>query len=74
MQFWDLHFRKEVKILECVLRRRVELVRGLEGASWEGWLRALGLSALEKRRLKGGVIDVIALYSFLGGKNCGGRC
>lgn len=65
VQFWNLQFRKEVKILESVLRRSTELVRELEGASQEGWLRTLCLSALEKRRLRG---DVIALYRFLGGK------
>ncbi|GAB0200497.1 suppressor of SWI4 1 [Grus japonensis] len=44
-----------------------KLMKGLDAMSYEEWLRTLGLSSLEKRRLSG---YAIALYSFLR-RRCG---
>lgn len=56
------HYKKVIKVLENVQRRAMEVVKGLEGKPWEGWLRSLGFFSLKRRRLR---TDFTLVCSFL---------
>ncbi len=62
VQFWAPHYTKGIAKLEAVQRRATKMITSLRNKSYEEWLARLNLFSLEKRRLRGKIIECFKIF------------
>eukprot|EP00061_Rhincodon_typus_P003623 g20541.t1 len=58
VQFWSPHYQKDVEALERIQRRLSRMLPGFEVIGYEKRLKRRGLFSLERRQLRGNLIEV----------------
>ena len=61
MQFWSPQLRNDIDVVERVQRRDTRLIPGRARLSYEERLKETGLYTLERRRLRGDMIEMFEI-------------
>jgi len=63
VKFAALIIKKDIKLIEGVQRRATKLVHGLENLTYNDRLEELGLTRLDKRRLRSDLIETFKIIN-----------
>ena len=66
VQFWSPYYRMDINMLESVQRRMTKMIHNVRNLEYKERLKTLGLHSLERRRLRG---DMIEEYKWVNGIN-----
>src|SRR6201990_2057809 len=62
-QVWAPHLRKDIDMLKRVQRRATRMISGFENKSYEERLKELGMFSVERRFLRGDMIQICKIFS-----------
>lgn len=68
VQFWSPYYRMDINSLENVQRRMTKMIHEVRNLSYENRLKRLNLHSLERRRVRG---DLIEVFKWMKGINKG---
>ena len=64
-QVWSPYLRKDIEMLEAVQRRATRMISGLEKVCYAERLKELGMFSVERRFLRGDMIQVFKIFTSL---------
>ena len=68
VQFWSPYYRMDINSLEGIQRRMTKMIHNIRNLPYEGRLKHLNLHSLERRRVRG---DLIEAFKWIKGINKG---
>ena len=63
IQVWNPHLAKDIKLIEDVQRRATKLVHGIENWKYDDRLKFLGLTRLDKRRIRSDLVETFKILN-----------